>query len=276
MSGYAFLRKPRWLALAFVVLLVVPSFFLLSRWQLSRLDGRRHANAVIIANADSTPVAVDALMAPGARQSTIGDGVTWRQVTAVGHYDVGGQVLVRKRPLEGRNGFWVATPFVTTSGAVLVVNRGWVEAVGGAGAGADVPAPPAGTVTVTGRIQPSEQAPTPQPTDLPAGQVTDLDVALVGGPAQVYPGYIDLVSSQPAQADGLTPIAVPDLSDGPHLSYAVQWIIFAIVAVVGFVMLARREREYAAEAAAEASAADAVPEDVVTASDASVTRTDVA
>jgi cytochrome oxidase assembly protein ShyY1 len=268
MSGYAFLRKPRWVALAFVVLLVVPSFVLLSRWQISRLDERRHANAVISANAQSAPADVASVMTAGAPTSTVGDEQTWRQVTAVGHYDVAAQVLVRKRPFEGRNGFLVATPLVTSSGAVLVVNRGWVEAIGGASATPVVPDPPSGTVTVTGRVQPSEQGPASQPKDLPAGQVTDLDVALVGGSADVFPGYVDLIGSQPAQADGLTATPVPDLSDGPHLSYAMQWIVFALVAIVGFVLLVRREREYAQEESEEAVAGEAAP--------ATTTHTDVA
>jgi cytochrome oxidase assembly protein ShyY1 len=267
-SGYAFLRKPRWVALAFVVLLVVPSFVLLSRWQISRLDERRHANSVISANAESAPVDIASVMTAGAPTATIADEQTWRQVTAVGHYDVARQVLVRKRPFEGRNGFLVATPLVTTSGAVLVVNRGWVEAVGGASATPVVPEPPSGTVTVTGRVQPSEQGPSSQPKDLPAGQVTDLDVALVAGAISVYPGYVDLIGSTPAQADGLTPTPVPDLSDGPHLSYAMQWIVFALVAIVGFVLLVRRDREYAGD---EAEAALAVGT-----GETKTTRTDVA
>jgi cytochrome oxidase assembly protein ShyY1 len=264
MSGYGFLRQPRWLALAFVLVLVVPSFVLLSRWQFARLDQRRHANAVITSNASQSPVPVDSVMRPGEPTSSIGDDQTWRQVTATGHYDLAGQVLVRKRPFEGANGFYVATPFVTSSGSVLVVNRGWIAAAGGAVAVQEVPAPPTGTVTVVGRVQPSESAPSPQPSDLPRGQVTDLDVALVGGSTGVYPGYVDLLSSDPAQADGLTPIPLPELGDGPHLSYAMQWILFAFVAVGGFVVLIRRERDYAV---------DSVP---VAAVEQTPTRTDVA
>ncbi len=264
MSGYGFLRQPRWLALAFLVVLVVPSFILLSRWQLSRLDERRHDNSVVEANAAQAPAAVDTVMTAGATPSTIGDPQTWRQVTATGHYDSADQVLVRRRPFEGANGFWVATPLVTSSGSVLVVNRGWVAAAAGAGAVQEVPPAPSGTVTIVGRVRPSEQAPPAQPSDLPAGQVTDLDVTLVGRGGDVYPGYVDLLGSDPAQAAGLTPIPLPDLSEGPHLSYAVQWVFFAIVAVAGFVLLVRRERDYA-------TGADDVPSD-----ERAATRTDVA
>jgi cytochrome oxidase assembly protein ShyY1 len=243
MNGYGFLRQPRWLALGFLVLVIVPSFVLLSRWQLHRLDERRLENAVVSSNAQQAPVPVGTLLTPGEPASTVTDTVIWRQVSATGRYDAAGQVLVRKRPFEGANGFWVATPLVTDSGAVLVVNRGWIAASGGSTAVQDVPPPPSGEVTVVGRLQPSQDAPDPQPSDLPAGQVTDLDVALVAGSAPVYPGYVDLVSSDPAQAAGLMPWPLPDLSEGNHLSYAMQWVVFALIAVGGFVLLVRRERE---------------------------------
>jgi cytochrome oxidase assembly protein ShyY1 len=38
------------------------------------------------------------------------------------------------------------------------------------------------------------------------------------------------------------PVPLPDLSEGPHLSYAIQWFCFAAVAVAGAAILVRRER----------------------------------
>jgi cytochrome oxidase assembly protein ShyY1 len=242
-NRYGFLRQPRWLALGFLVVIVVPSFILLSRWQLHRLDDRRHINSTVTTNSSAAAVPVDSVMRPGSPSSSLGEDQAWVPVTATGHYDAAHQVLVRKRPLDGANGYWVATPLVTDSGAVLVVNRGWLQATAGATAVPDVPAPPAGTVSILGRVRVSEEAPRPQPGDLPAGQVTDLDVSLVatGMSGRVYPGYVTLVSSDPAQPSGLTPLPLPELSDGPHLSYALQWVLFAGVAVVGFLLLIRRE-----------------------------------
>ena len=115
---------------------------------------------------------------------------------------------MRKRPLEGANGFWVVTPFVTSSGSTLVVNRGWIAAAGGAGAVQQVPAPPSGQVTIVGRVLPSEQAPEPA-ADRPPRGTGD-------GPrrqpwsavrSDVYPGYVVLVSSDPAQAERPHPAA---------------------------------------------------------------------
>jgi len=248
-SGYGFLRQRRWLALGFLVVLVLPSFLLLSRWQVHRLEERRAANQLVIDHSSQTPVPVTQVMASGAPLSSVGDAQRWIPVTATGHYDDARTQLVRKRPLDSRPGFWVATPLVLSDGTELVVNRGWLEASGSATVVQAPPAAPTGLVTVTGRVQPSEDAPDPQPSDLPAGQITDLSVPLVsGGGAAAFPGYIDLMSSTPPDSAELTPIALPDLSEGPHLGYAVQWVLFAIVAVVGFVVLVRRERQYGAAA----------------------------
>jgi len=41
---------------------------------------------------------------------------------------------------------------------------------------------------------------------------------------------------------GLIRWPAPELSDGPHLSYAVQWFSFAIIIVVGSVALLRKGR----------------------------------
>ena len=86
-SRYRFLREPRWLALGFLVILVVPAFFLLSRWQLSRLDDRRYNNDLVTTHADQAPVPVDSVMTAGAATSTVGDPQRWLPVTATGTYD---------------------------------------------------------------------------------------------------------------------------------------------------------------------------------------------
>jgi cytochrome oxidase assembly protein ShyY1 len=53
---------------------------------------------------------------------------------------------------------------------------------------------------------------------------------------------------QPGELPALVP--PPDLSEGPHLSYAIQWFTFAAVALVGTALLVRREVRDRAQAAA--------------------------
>lgn len=234
------LREPRWLALLLAVPVGVAICLLLSDWQWNRYEGRKDSNTIQSANMAQAPAPVAEVMPIG---TAVSDANHWRSVTATGTYDAGAEVLVRKRPMNNSNGFWVVTPLVTTNGDVLVVNRGWVRADSDARSTPTIPPPPTGTVQVQGRVQSGTPFPNPLPTDLPVGQVSTLDVAAIGATAgpNVYPGYIDLTASNPAQQPGLTPIPAPEVSEGSHLSYSLQWIAFAIMFVIGFVLLTRRE-----------------------------------
>ncbi|HET8969965.1 MAG TPA: SURF1 family protein [Candidatus Nanopelagicales bacterium] len=254
------LRDRRVWALGFVVLLIVPSFFLLARWQLHRLDERREVNTAIEVHTQEPAVPVGRVMTAGAPPGSVGEDQQWRDVTATGRYLTDDTQLVRKRPMNGANGFWVMTPLQLPDGTVLAVNRGWLAAGSDALTSPSVPPPPAGTVTITGRIRPSQDAP-PRPGDLPAGKVTDLDVRAVPAAGPVYPGYVELVGSVPPEkgAPPVAPIPLPELDEGPHLSYAVQWIAFALIAVGGFVLLVRSEARRRAEDEQAAQVAPPVP-----------------
>jgi cytochrome oxidase assembly protein ShyY1 len=97
--------------------------------------------------------------------------------------------LVRKRPLDGTDGFWVATPLITPAGNVVIVNRGWIKVSGAATQTPSVPTAPTGVVSVIGRIQPSQVTDGPEPSDMPAGQVSEMDVDLiVAHLGSVFPG----------------------------------------------------------------------------------------
>jgi surfeit locus 1 family protein len=43
----------------------------------------------------------------------------------------------------------------------------------------------------------------------------------------------------------LQPVPLPERSDGPHLSYAIQWFAFALIALAGSVALARSSQRRA-------------------------------
>ena len=42
------------------------------------------------------------------------------------------------------------------------------------------------------------------------------------------------------EPDSILPVPPPELSEGPHLGYAVQWFIFSAIAVVGYPLVLRR------------------------------------
>lgn len=244
----ALLRTRRWIGFSVLVVVAIVGFGLLSRWQWSRAEEKRTQKAQLVEESALAPVPVTEVLPPGTAWH---EDLEWRTVTATGSYLPDEQVLVRKRPLEGQNGFWVATPLSLDSGGWVWVNRGWVAAQGSATDVQEAPPPPDGPVVVTGRLRPPQDGPDPLPTDLPAGQVVDLDIdTLTPSGTPVLDGYVERVSSQPADDPALRALPVPEIDEGRNVSYAVQWILFAVVALVGWFYFLRRESRE--DAAAEA------------------------
>ncbi len=253
---YRFLLTRRWLGLLALAIVIAAACALLGRWQLHRLESRHAKNALVSRNVAAPPVL------PG-RVVRVDHGPDpadqWRRVRSTGRYDPDHTLLVRNRTLDGRLGFHVLVPFLTAAGPALLVDRGWVPAGETASDLPDVPRPPPGEVAVTARIRQSEPASTTgQP---PRGQVTRIDVSRIrtGLPYPAYGGYGELTREEPAPRRTPQPLPVPQLSTGPHLAYAVQWFLFALMALGAYVLLARREATDRRAAAAGGSRTVNVP-----------------
>lgn len=227
----------RWLGLTLVVALVVTACVELGLWQLRRLDQRRAFNAAVTAGLRAAPEPVGEVLAPGRVPAPAAE---WRTVTARGRYDAAREVLVRNRTEGGRVGFEVLTPLVTDAGPALLVDRGFVPVTGSARARPSVPAPDSGLVTVTGRVRRSEVG--GRLTEV-AGEWSRIDVPRIaaGWPYPVYGGYVELTGQQPPAGPQPAVLAPPQLTEGPHLAYAVQWFAFGLIALGGWVALTRRE-----------------------------------
>ncbi len=230
----------RWLSLLGLVIVLVPTFIALGFWQLDRLDQRRDRNAIIDANVDAPPAPLDAVLSPS---SQVDRTTEWRQLTATGRYDVGQTLLVRNRTARpnGPPGFHVLVPLVTSDGTAVVVDRGWIP-YGEAATDTPIPAdPPSGTVSVVGRLRPAQAG--GLGNGLPAGQIARVDLPAIaaGITYPIYSGFLELVREDPAPASAPVLLDTPSPSEGPHLAYAVQWHLFAAIAVVGFCYLLLRE-----------------------------------
>jgi cytochrome oxidase assembly protein ShyY1 len=136
-----------------------------------------------------------------------------------------------------------------TSGDIVLVDRGFVRPARGTGAGGrgnqlpDYAAPPAGVVTAVGRLRRDEADPEHrQPvTDGGRRQIYTVDAATVGavtGVTGLRPGYVQLNAEQPGVLGALP---LPRLDAGPHLPYALQWLAFGGMALIGWVIMVRRE-----------------------------------
>ena len=249
---YGFLLRPKWIGFHLLVVGAIVAMVNLGFWQLRRLDERQEFNAEVEVRYDAPPVPIDDLLVPGADR----DELEWRPVTATGTYRPDETIRIVNRSQNGFAGDNIVVPLDLGDGRVLLVNRGFLPL------GIDVPDAPDGTVTVAGRLRPSQERRTGQLSDPAEGDLTeaqrvDIERLAPQVEGEVLDMYVDAFASQPADADVLEPVAQPDLSEGPHLSYAVQWFIFSVAVAVGWVLAVRksvRSRRRTAELAAGAEA----------------------
>lgn len=246
----------RWGGYVALVIAFAVACGLLSWWQWSRRADAVAEIQRIETNYDATPVDVrDVLADPGSW--ALED--EWLPVELHGRYLAEDQLLVRNRPYSGRSGFEVLVPFQLDDGRVFVVDRGWVPVGSSIEAPDAVPAPPDGDVTVVARLKPGE--PELPGRSAPTGQLATIhlpSVAELTGPETYTGAYGLLASEDPAPGDA-RPAAAPKPAEdeGPHLSYALQWIAFGILAFVGLFWAIRRERRIAALPAEQQAAARA-------------------
>ena len=252
---YRFLLRPKWIVLHVVVLALVVTMINLALWQLRRLDERKSFNREVSSHLAIAPAPLDAVLQSGTEPAS----VEWRRVTATGTYEAGSQVLIRDRSLNGEAGFNVVAPLRLADGRFVAVERGWVP-----GETTTPPAAPTGTVTLSGRLRVTQQKRHSWEKADPAEGVLDtlnrVDVARLDRQIEgdAVPMYVEAVNSDPAD-NAVSAIPAPALSDGPHLSYAVQWFLFTTAAIVGWVLAVRKhladQRKEAARAAKIAAAA---------------------
>ena len=235
MNGWRFAFNRRWFGYLMVAIVFAIACVLLSKWQFARRDEAVAEVDRITANYDATPVPLGSVLPS---LSAFDETDKWLPVTATGSYLVDEQLLVRNRPHDGSPGFEVLTPLLLGDGSVFVVDRGWI-APGSDDTPDAVPAPPAGQVTVVARLKAGE--PSLAGRTAPAGQIPTIELSRVAALVEkpTYTGaYGLLVEGDPA---ALATEAKPELDEGPHLSYAVQWIVFALLGFGGLAYALRQE-----------------------------------
>jgi cytochrome oxidase assembly protein ShyY1 len=230
-NAWRFALTRRWagyltLAIVFAIVCV-----LLCLWQLNRRAEARAEIDRIDANYSSQAVPIDEALSS---LDSFDDAQKWKPVVVTGTYLTDLQTLVRNRPYNGSPGFEVLVPLQLADGNVFIVDRGWVSPGERQDTPDAVPDAPSGTVTVTARLKAGE--PTIAGRSAPAGQIATVNLPdmakRVGDPT--YTGaYGLLMSEDPAPASRPLEAAKPARDEGPHLSYAFQWLVFALFGFIG-------------------------------------------
>lgn len=230
MGSLRFVLSARWAMFALVVVLLALGTWWLGRWQFERLEDRKEANAVVRANETRDPAPVEEVLTPG---GGVDEDDEWRVVRATGTYDAAQTIVVRYRTRDGASGVDVVVPLVTADGTALVVDRGWLETdPRGTDRGA-IPDPPTGEVDVTGWVRADGTGDSTEVSNLSARAISSTEIAeAIGRPT--YGGFVELRSEDPAPADELAPVELPELDNGPHFFYGLQWWFFGLLAIFGF------------------------------------------
>lgn len=249
------LLTPKWLGLHLLVVVMVAVMVNLGFWQLSRLDEKRAANAVIEARADLAPTDLADVRGPGELDPADHE---WRPVVVRGSYDPSRAVTVLNRSSEGIAGTHSVVPFRADDGRWILVNRGFVPLA------ATTPTAPSGEMTVVGYLKRSEKRGTlgaVDSTDAGTVEFQRLDVPLIGAPLAESGATVEtmflLLAQESPEMTGQWParIPLPPLDEGSHQSYAGQWFLFSLVAVGGWVVIVRRALRREAPAATDTTVA---------------------
>jgi surfeit locus 1 family protein len=215
-------------------------------WQLDRLQQRRARNAELESRL-ALPVTTfppgQAILEP-----------SFRTYTVTGEFDPLHAILLKNQPLDEQAGYHLLVPLLFEDGTpALLVDRGWLpNDLGLQSEPAILAAQLTDNATVTGVLLPSQEQPamsilgdqipaTGEPPLL-AWRLVDLEGIARQLPYDLYPLYL-AQTGPPVQSGGFPiPTFEPDLSDGPHVSYAIQWFAFAAISLVGGAALLRRQR----------------------------------
>ena len=240
-----FARRPRWILSHLLVLVLLVVMINLGFWQLRRLDEKTTLNDNIRSRGSLPTESIAALVPEGSTRASTRD-VQWRRVTATGTYRVADELVVSNRTVSGQPGFWVLTPLVQSDGSIIPVVRGFVFRPAFEDHGiSDVP-PPSGEVTVEGALQASPTSGRFGEERSRGGLVPAISQVDTGRLAQrwgarVAPVWLRLDAGAPSTNGPLYPVPPPPLSKGPHLSYAAQWFIFSLIALIGYPIILRRQ-----------------------------------
>jgi surfeit locus 1 family protein len=225
--------KEPWALFKTVIALLLIIFCLWgSQWQYHRGVDRHARNAVIEERIAKSPIEL------GVVTGNLPD-YEWQTVSTTGSFDTDKQILLRNRYNDGKYGYEVLTLFSSNENESFCVDRGWVQAGATATTPPVVTPLPQGQVSITGRLRLDSSLPRGSFFALPGkgeGLVSELNAQ---SQLNTEKFYIDLLSGSENSLTPEVPAQLPELSDGPHMAYALQWLFFGGLVIYGRILIRR-------------------------------------
>lgn len=225
-------KEPKALLKSAIALVLIAGCLWASQWQFQRGIDRQDRNQEIESQLELSTVDLQGIESDFAN-------FEWRTVKTQGSFDPAKQILLKNRYFEGVYGYEVLTRFTALDGRSFWVDRGWVKAGKDATTAPEVTAPPLGDVSITARLRLDRSLPQGAFFALPesgGGMISKLN-AQADSNSEGF--YLDLLSGSVPSLTPSAPAQVPELSDGPHLAYSLQWIFFAGLIIYGRILIRR-------------------------------------
>lgn len=239
------LFRGRQLIMTIVVLLGVVFLCNLGMWQWNRHVQRQTLNNKIESRMREPVIQLDG-------SDVDPEALDYRPVELRGVYDSSQEILLRNRSYQEITGFDVLTPLrITGSNKLVLVDRGWLpmtEATPEQRKAFQVP----GEVTIKGvarATQPYISGPADPPITaerprLDAWFRVDIERIQQQIDQPLLPVFVELQPVEGVQQQQLPiPSKTESLGDGPHLGYAFQWFGFAVILLVGYVVMIYRRQQ---------------------------------
>ncbi|MDP7068443.1 MAG: SURF1 family protein [Acidimicrobiales bacterium] len=232
---YSFVREPKWIVAHILALILLIAFVFAGVWQLGRHQNRIDRNDAVVDRENAAMLRDKDLFEPD-------DVIEFRIAKLNGVWSSDDVVLIRNRSHQDVAGCHLAVPLAISESRGVLVVAGWLHE---ASCTVEDFVPPAGEVSVTGRVRLSQSRGAMGARDRPDGVIATLartDVARVDQQVSLSlaPVYVELISSNPPVADAIA-VDRPPTDLGPHLAYAVQWFLFFAVGAVGYPLVLRRQ-----------------------------------
>jgi cytochrome oxidase assembly protein ShyY1 len=219
-----------------VALLLIAGCLWASQWQYHRGVDRHERNNLI-----ETQTTLPSVKVVEASKNPIAN--EWREVKATGQFDSTQQILLRNRYFEGKYGFEVLTAFTAISGEKFWVDRGWVQAGATALEQPKLPPLPSGQVDINGRLRLDTSLPQGNFFALPStgtGLISEANARSTNSKTGIDSEfYLDLLNGSVPELTPEVPAQLPELSDGPHFAYALQWVLFGALVIYGRYLIRR-------------------------------------
>ena len=235
----------KWTIPTIVVITAMAVMIRLGIWQLDRLEQRRAFNSHYLEQVDAEPFNLNLNPTdPNLIE------FEYRQVIVTGQYDHNHEVAIRNQSWGNQIGVHLLTPLKIEGGDefAVLVDRGWIPLETYQTGNWEEFSEP-GIVSVSGIIRLSQKPSfggRPDPTPLPGESLKAWNFINIPEISKQMP-YLLLpiyIQQSPGSSWTVLPYRTQpeiEITEGPHLSYAIQWFIFASILGIGYPFFVRKE-----------------------------------